>query len=157
MPSIFCCSSISPCRQQRLDHEAKFDAFVQWGSHQTTIARGDGTSLVKSAPYAIQLVRQVNYGPLESIRYFVPASNDSDFAEATEDDLLKLNFDKVNSYLIISLHKRDISANYSTHVGTRTSSVKSITNSSKSTCIRKTLSMRIIGGSISHDRPETLI
>lgn len=99
MSAIFCCTSINPYRPGRLDHDAKLDAFMQWAQLQTTsLVLEDNSSLVSNAPYAIQLVRQVNYGPQESIRYFVPASNS--FAEATEDDLLKINFEKVNSYLI---------------------------------------------------------
>ncbi|MCJ1241960.1 hypothetical protein MMC14_009967, partial [Varicellaria rhodocarpa] len=101
MSAIFCCSSISPYRPRQLDHEAKFRIFMRWASLQTTSLVPVDGSLVGRAPYAIQIVRQINYGPQESIRYFVPASNGSDFAEATEDDLLKSNFDKLNSYLIM--------------------------------------------------------
>ncbi|KAF2105213.1 hypothetical protein BDV96DRAFT_617900 [Lophiotrema nucula] len=54
----------------------------------------DGSSLVKSIPYTIQLVRQINHGPQESIRYFIPMANDTDFVEAMEDHLLKWNFEK---------------------------------------------------------------
>ncbi|KAH8746886.1 hypothetical protein BGZ57DRAFT_1011139 [Hyaloscypha finlandica] len=84
MSAIFCCLSISPYRPRHV------------GSSTTRLTLGDSSSLVSSAPYAIQLVRQINYGPQESIRYFVPASNG--FAEATENDLLNSNFHKVNSY-----------------------------------------------------------
>ena len=59
----------------------------------------DSASTVNSAPYAVQLVRQVNYGPQESIRYFVPAKTGSDFTETTEDNLVESNFEKLNSYL----------------------------------------------------------
>ncbi|KAK4206094.1 hypothetical protein QBC37DRAFT_381425 [Rhypophila decipiens] len=52
--------------------------------------------LTGSTRRLIQVVKQVNYGPQEWIRYFVP--NDSEFMEATEDALLKANFEKVNSY-----------------------------------------------------------
>jgi hypothetical protein len=101
MSAIFCCSSISPYRPRQLDHEAKFGAFLRWAALQTTsLVPGDGPSLVSSVPYAIQLVRQINYGPQESIIYFVPTSDGSGFTEATEDELLKSNFEKLNSYLI---------------------------------------------------------
>lgn len=66
------------------------------------VALVDGLSLVKSVPYAIQLVRQINHGPQESVRYFIPTANDTDFVEAMEDHLLKWNFEKVNSYVVIS-------------------------------------------------------
>ncbi|KAK8055651.1 hypothetical protein PG993_000878 [Apiospora rasikravindrae] len=50
-------------------------------------------------PFAVQLVRQVNYGPLESKRYFAPSSASlSEFVEVAEDDLIQANFQKLNSY-----------------------------------------------------------
>ncbi|KAK8088429.1 MFS multidrug transporter [Apiospora hydei] len=50
-------------------------------------------------PFAIQLVRQVNYGSLESKRYFAPTSaSPSEFVEVAEDDLIQANFQKLNSY-----------------------------------------------------------
>ena len=105
MSAIFCCSSISPYRPRQLDHEANLRSFVHWASLQTTALVPVDGSLVSSAPYAIQLVKQVNYGPQESTRYFFPASNGSDFAESTEDDLLDANFGKVNSYVIMNSPK----------------------------------------------------
>jgi hypothetical protein len=73
---------------------------MQWAQVQTnSLVLEDNSSLTSNASYAIQLVRQVNYGPQESIRYFFPANNS--FCEASKDDLLKLNFEKVNSYLTI--------------------------------------------------------
>ena len=73
---------------------------MRWAEPQTTSLIPVDGSLVSSAPYAIQLMKQINYGPQESIKYFVPASNGSDFAETTKNDLLKSNFEKLNSYLI---------------------------------------------------------
>ena len=102
MSTIFCCSSISPYRPRQLDHEAKFRSFIHWAGLQTTALVPVDGSLVSSAPYAIQLVKQINYGPQESTRYFSPASNGSDFAESAEDDLLDANFEKVNSYVIMN-------------------------------------------------------
>ena len=102
MSAIFCCSSISPYRPRQLDHEAKFRSFIHWAGLQTTALVPVDGSLVSSAPYAIQLVKQINYGPQESTRYFIPASNGSDFAESTEDNLLDSNFEKVNSYVIMN-------------------------------------------------------
>lgn len=102
MSAIFCCSSISPYRPRQLDHEPKFKSFVYWAGLQTTALVPLDGSFVSSAPYAIQLVKQVNYGPKESTRYFFPASNGSDYAESTENDLLASNFEKVNSYVIMN-------------------------------------------------------
>ncbi|KAI8416622.1 hypothetical protein FOFC_02935, partial [Fusarium oxysporum] len=46
-----------------------------------------------------QLVRQVNYGPLESKRYFIPTDGtESDFVEVIENDLIQAKFQKVNTY-----------------------------------------------------------
>ncbi|KAF2808302.1 uncharacterized protein BDZ99DRAFT_51551 [Mytilinidion resinicola] len=91
MSAIFCCSAITPYPPRQLDHEAKFGAFIRWTGIQTTSSvLVDSSSLVSGAPYAIQPVRQINYGPQESIRYFVPASNGADFAEATEELRLPL-------------------------------------------------------------------
>lgn len=71
---------------------------MHWTGLQTTSLVLDNGSLISSTPYMIQLVRQINYGLQELIRYFVPVSNSNDFAKATEDNLLKLNFKKLNSY-----------------------------------------------------------
>lgn len=72
---------------------------MHWAGLQTTSPVPVDGSLISSAPYTVQVVKQINYGAQESVRYFVPASNGSDYAEATEDDLLELNFEKLNSYL----------------------------------------------------------
>lgn len=55
--------------------------------------------LVSNAVYSVQLVKQVNDGPQESIRYFIPDSGslDSLFCEIVENDLISENFEKVNS------------------------------------------------------------
>lgn len=71
---------------------------MNWADLQTTaLIPTDDSFLVGSAPYAIQLVKQINYGPQESIRYFVLGGTDTDFTEATEHSLIKSNFEKVNS------------------------------------------------------------
>lgn len=55
--------------------------------------------LINNPPrYAVQLVRQVNYGPLESKRYFVPGDGD-EFVEVSESSLVQANFQKLNSYV----------------------------------------------------------
>ncbi|KAI0521405.1 hypothetical protein F5B22DRAFT_596742 [Xylaria bambusicola] len=97
MPSILCCSSIKPYRPTLVDHEPKFTQFMRWAKSDPVVS-ADESSLLSSAAYAIQLVRQVNYGPQESIRYFVPASGSSDFLEVTENELIPENFEKLNSF-----------------------------------------------------------
>ncbi|KAM3558131.1 hypothetical protein MY1884_004151 [Beauveria asiatica] len=96
--SIFCCAAIAPYRPQRLMHEDKFDSFCNWAAFpkQSRVESASGTKL-PSAGFAVQLVRQVNYGPLESKRYFIPWPENT-FAEVDEDELIQGNFAKVNTY-----------------------------------------------------------
>lgn len=50
-----------------------------------------------NSAYAVQLVRQVNYGPLESIRWFMSTKTEDGsvmFFEIAEKDLIEANFDK---------------------------------------------------------------
>ena len=109
MLSIFCCSNLQPFRPTRTDHEAKFTSFFGWAKFPTTVAvvnpaaGAEKSKILQDSnwPYAIQLVKQVNYGPLESKRYFVPLDDDTEFKEITERDLIEANFTKVNSYVTI--------------------------------------------------------
>ena len=102
MSSLFCCDSVQPYRPQTLDREAKFSNFMAWasfpqaGSQDATQNEAESSEL--KAPFAVQLVRQVNYGPLESKRYFEPIEGkDQEFNEISENDLIQANFSKVNS------------------------------------------------------------
>jgi hypothetical protein len=87
MLSIFCCSNLQPFRPTRTDHEAKFTSFFGWAKFPTIAAAvhpAAGAEKSESLrdsnwPYAIQLAKQVNYGPLESKRYFVPLDDDAEF------------------------------------------------------------------------------
>ncbi len=104
MSALFCCGSIKPFRPARLLHEAKFQAFIAWADFpkDSSPSTGDGDEkvdlVVLKPSYAMQLVRQVNYGPLESKRYFIPVvGKDNEFAEVAEDDLIQANFQKLNS------------------------------------------------------------
>jgi hypothetical protein len=50
--------------------------------------------------FAVQFVQQVNYGPVEAKRYFIPdslAGGQSQFLEVTEQDLIIGNFEKLNA------------------------------------------------------------
>jgi hypothetical protein len=104
MLSIFCCSNLQLFRPTRTDHEAKFTSFFGWAKFPAIAAAVNPAAQRKSEslqdsswPYAIQLVKQVNYGPLESKRYFVPVDDDAEFKEITERHLIEANFAKVNS------------------------------------------------------------
>ncbi|KAL1864014.1 hypothetical protein Daus18300_007979 [Diaporthe australafricana] len=99
MTSLFCCDSIKPYRHQALSHEPKFVQFMKWTESTTNPTPSSGSvDLIEMAPgFAVQLVRQVNFGPLESKRYFVPTEGDK-FIEISESDLIQANFQKLNSY-----------------------------------------------------------
>ena len=103
MSSLFCCPSLQPYRPQKLDHEAKFHNFMAWACFPQAASQGSSNGNeanldAPKAPYAVQLVRQVNYGPLESKRYFIPLEGmDEEFTEISEGDLIQANFQKLNS------------------------------------------------------------
>ncbi|KAJ8106751.1 hypothetical protein ONZ43_g6955 [Nemania bipapillata] len=97
MASLLCCSSISPYRPKKLDHEPKFNGFMSWAKSDPAVP-ANGSSILSGAPYAVQLVRQVNYGRQEWIRYFIPDTAGSVFLEVNESDLIRANFEKLNSY-----------------------------------------------------------
>ena len=102
MSSLFCCDSIQPYRPRVLDREAKFSDFMAWASFPQAGSQDDIKKEVESgelkASFAVQLVRQVNFGPLESKRYFEPIEGkDQEFNEIIENDLIQANFQKVNS------------------------------------------------------------
>jgi len=102
MESLFCCDAAKPYRPQYLLHQARFTEFLDWAKFPRSAAPDSGHETKPDLtelepPYAVQLVRQVNYGPLESKRYFIPVSDKDDFIEVTEDDLIQANFKKLNS------------------------------------------------------------
>ncbi|KNG81128.1 hypothetical protein ANOM_010186 [Aspergillus nomiae NRRL 13137] len=98
---IFCCTHISPYRPRILDQESKFNEFLEW-AHWTVMSEVSSDYDTSSAApeYAVQLVKQVNYGPLESKRYFIPRRDLSgaEFIEVGEQWLIEKNFEKLNSY-----------------------------------------------------------
>jgi hypothetical protein len=134
MTTLFCCSSPEPFRPRYLQHEAKFHAFKKWAEYprsssvttsvdistdtnnpatastsiETTTDPNTAISnlIGPSTPYAVQFVRQVNYGPVESKRYFIPSPSPSpttEFIEITEHDLIAANYQKLNSYVELNL------------------------------------------------------
>ncbi|RYP70455.1 hypothetical protein DL769_004965 [Monosporascus sp. CRB-8-3] len=101
MTTLFCCDSAKPYRPQYLNHQLKFDNFMAWATYpKATSAPTGSIDLASLKPsFVVQLVRQVNYGPLESKRYFASVEGqDEAFIEVSEDDLIKANFQKLNSY-----------------------------------------------------------
>jgi hypothetical protein len=107
MSSIFCCSSPSPYRPAYLSHEAKFDSFIIWAKGSESSPSADSASFFQDPnnlpPYAVQFVRQVNFGAIEAKRYFIPhckaGGSQIEFVEITEQDLITGNFQKLNSYV----------------------------------------------------------
>ncbi|KAL7918536.1 hypothetical protein ACQKWADRAFT_330568 [Trichoderma austrokoningii] len=97
MAELFCCQAIKPYRPRRLDHEGKFDRFMQWAKHASSDP-SDSFLLNSNMEYDVQLVKQANFGPKESIRYFTLAKGDSGSIEMTENDLFEANFEKLNSH-----------------------------------------------------------
>ena len=97
MGTIFCCSSAAPYRPRILDHEHKFQAFLRWIPSAKPSINIPGAT-IDDALYAVQVVKQVNYGPQESIRYFIATTDDTRFVETSEDALISANFEKLNSY-----------------------------------------------------------
>ena len=103
MSSLFCCDAIQPYRPQYLQHQDKFNSFMGWSAFPRAAAmdNDEKPDLAKLKPsFAVQLVRQVNYGPLEAKRYFIPIEGQAnEFVEIGEDDLIQANFQKLNSYV----------------------------------------------------------
>ena len=103
MNPLFCCSSISPYRPQRLLHESKFTDFMSWsrGIDSAAAVADDSPDTMDNTTYVIQLVQQVNYGPLESKKYFARTTatqqDAAKFLEVSENDLIAANFKKLNA------------------------------------------------------------
>ncbi|KAG5791048.1 hypothetical protein H9Q69_009891 [Fusarium xylarioides] len=101
MSSLFCCDAIESYRSQYLSHQSKFNNFMSWGSfpRQSTLDEIQHNLSQLNPSYAVQLVRQVNFGPLESKRYFIPQDlSEGQYTEVFEQDLIQANFKKANTY-----------------------------------------------------------
>jgi hypothetical protein len=70
---------------------------VSWVAcpEESSTASTDTLPTPSDVPLAKQVVKQVNYGPLESKRYFVTTGDA--FFEVTEQWLTKANFQKLNN------------------------------------------------------------
>lgn len=104
MASLFCCEDIQPYRPQYLLSQTYFTTFMDWAAFPKTSSTpssdGEGANNLDTAKpdFVIQLVRQVNYGPLESTRYFSRVNGqDEAFLEVVEKDLIDANFKKLNA------------------------------------------------------------
>lgn len=97
MSSIFCCSNTQLYKNCVLSHESKFQAFTTWARYPKESAFADSNYIPPSSniSFVIQVVKQTNYGPLDSKRYFV--STAGGFQEVTEQWLVDANFGKLNT------------------------------------------------------------
>lgn len=96
MSSIFCCTNVRPYKNQTLAHESRFQSFMSWSSSLEETAVVQDNASPPNDTFVVQVVRQINYGPLESKRYFVKTSSD-EFIEVKETWLIDQNFQKLNS------------------------------------------------------------
>jgi len=101
MSDILCCNQATPYRPQHLQHERKFKSFLAWVRVQRTCSdiNDFNVQAVLQTPAArvFQVVKQVNYGPLESKQYFVTLSDSTaHYHEITEHDLIDANYKKLN-------------------------------------------------------------
>ncbi|KAG8980730.1 hypothetical protein FRB94_005899 [Tulasnella sp. JGI-2019a] len=102
---IFCCSSATPYRSIRTDHDPKFTAFLTATTQSSIDALQDNATAsdvqLSDKAFAVQVVRQINFGPVEWKRYFAPNQGQGDvggFQEVTEKALVDANFSKLNSF-----------------------------------------------------------
>jgi hypothetical protein len=68
---------------------------MSWAAHPTLSTIAATVPDASSVTLAIQVVRQVNYGPLESKRYFAQCGDE--FVEVEEKWLVDANFAKLNT------------------------------------------------------------
>lgn len=70
---------------------------MSWAKYPKESLIADSQTLPPSSDvtFAVQVVKQVNYGPLESKRYFVQIDNK--FVEVAEEWLIEANFEKLNT------------------------------------------------------------
>ncbi|KAF1842710.1 uncharacterized protein K460DRAFT_407105 [Cucurbitaria berberidis CBS 394.84] len=105
MSSIFCCTNVHGYKNRIISHEQKFTAFMAWATFpkESTITTDESVTAEANigSPFVIQLVKQVNYGPLESKRYFASkqvSGEGEGFVEVTEQWLIDANFEKLNTF-----------------------------------------------------------
>ncbi|QDS70118.1 hypothetical protein FKW77_005327 [Venturia effusa] len=103
MTSLFCCRNTEPYKPRILSHEPKFSSFLEYATFpRESSIQHEKKPADLDYPFVIQLVQQVNHGPLESKRYFMADRNNqvfpNFFVEITEADLVEANYMKLNAY-----------------------------------------------------------
>lgn len=97
MSALLCCNGLQPYRAIRTEHDSKFTRFMAWAAYPQESAPPQGEITLDEDTYVIQMVRQVNFGPVEAKRYLAPGPSSNNFIEVQERDLINANFSKVNS------------------------------------------------------------
>jgi hypothetical protein len=101
MSTIFCCPGAKPYKNRAISEESKFRNFITWAeSINESEVHSDDLPTPISVSFAVRVIRQVNFGPLESKRYFIHSgenSGDKAFVEVTEQWLIDANFQKLNA------------------------------------------------------------
>jgi len=83
-------------------HESKFTSFMSWAAfpRESNANSSDDAAYITCPSYVVQIIKQVNFGPLESKRYFAhnaSGSGDEAFVEILEKWLIEANFQKLNT------------------------------------------------------------
>jgi hypothetical protein len=96
MSSVFCCFNTQPYKNSTLSHEYNSQTFTSWASYPTESGITDDLPSAGDVTFAVQVVKQTNFGPLDSKRYFATTDDDA-FIEVTEQWLIDANFQKLNT------------------------------------------------------------
>lgn len=94
-------------------HEPKFSAFLRWATFpkESTVQSSEEQAIKLSNmdhPHVIQLVKQINFGALESVRYFAATGGKGEeeaFHEVEEADLIAANYQKVNTSVTAKMNR----------------------------------------------------
>jgi hypothetical protein len=70
MSSVFCCFNKQPYKNRTLSHESNFRTFMLWASYPKENNITDDFPSAADVTFAVQVVKQTNFGPLDSKRYF---------------------------------------------------------------------------------------
>lgn len=85
-----------------MSHETKLTSFMSWAAfpRESDANSSDDAAYITCPSYVVQIVKQVNLGPLESKRYFAhnaSGSGNEAFIEIPEKWLIHANLQKLNT------------------------------------------------------------
>lgn len=79
---------------------------MKWASFPTeSTIQTDKKPADLNNPFVIQVVRQINFGAIESKRYFIVDESNDTFLEITEADLIEANYEKLNASVFLQWWK----------------------------------------------------